>query len=157
MAKFKFQLEGVLRQRKQLERQRQRELAIVQAELNQLTAELKALEERTQAANNDLRNNRLTGKLDMSFIAAHRRFMIGVQRQGMSLVQKMALVQKKIDEARLQLFEAAKGRKIIEKLREKQFERWKQEIARRETAELDEVSMQLSYWNSVDDTSEVES
>ena len=50
------------------------------------------------------------------------------------------------------------GRKIIEKLREKQFERWKQEVARKETAELDEVSMQLSYWNGVDaDAPEVES
>jgi flagellar FliJ protein len=154
MAKFKFQLEGVLRQRKQLERQRQRELAIVQAELNQLTAQLKELESNTQAATQDLRTNRLTGVLDMSFIAAHRRFMVSVQRQGMALVQKMANVQKKIDDARLQLFEAAKGRKIIEKLREKQFERWKQEIARKETAELDEVSMQLSYWNGVDDAAE---
>jgi flagellar FliJ protein len=158
MAKFKFQLEGVLRQRKQLERLRQRELAVVQAELNQLTAQLKELESNTQSATQDLRINRLTGKLDMTFIAAHRRFMVSVQRQGMALVQKMSIVQKKIDEARLNLFEAAKGRKIIEKLREKQFERWKQELSRKELAELDEVSMQLSYWNGVDaETSEVES
>ena len=151
MPKFKFQLEGVLRQRKQVERQKQRELAVVQAELNQLTAQLKDLESNTQTATQDLRTNRLTGVLDMTFIAAHRRFMIAVQRQGMQLVQKMALVQQKIDAARLQLFEAAKGRKIIEKLREKQFERWKQEIGRKELAELDEVSMQLSYWHGVDD------
>jgi flagellar protein FliJ len=151
MPRFKFQLEGVLRQRKQLERQRQRELAVVQAEMNQLTAQLKELETGTQAATQDLRSNRLTGVLDMSFIAAHRRFMLGVQRQGMALVQKMALVQQKIDAARLQLFEAAKGRKIIEKLREKQLERWKQEIGKKELAELDEVSMQLSYWHGVGD------
>jgi flagellar FliJ protein len=151
MPKFKFQLEGVLRQRKQLERQRQRELAVVQAELNGLTAQLKELESNTQNATLDLRQNRLTGVLDMSFLAAHRRFMIAVQRQGMQLVQKMAVVQKKIDDARLALFEAAKGRKIIEKLREKQFERWKQELGRKELAELDEVSMQLSYWHGVGD------
>jgi flagellar FliJ protein len=151
MPKFKFQLEGVLRQRKQVERQRQRELAIVQAEMNQLTAQLKELESSTQAATQDLRTNRLTGKLDMSFIAAHRRFMLGVQRQGMALVQKMSIVQQKIEAARLQLFEAAKGRKIIEKLREKQLDRWKQEVSRKELAELDEVSMQLSYWHGVGD------
>jgi len=155
MPKFVFQLEGALRQRKQLERMKQREMAVVQAEMNKLQDQLRALEGMVQTATADVRGNRLTGVLDMSFLAAHRRFMIATQRQSMELVQKMALVQRQLDEARLAVAEAAKHRKIIEKLREKQFERWKSERSKKELAELDEVSMQLSYWHGGEDDEEL--
>ena len=155
MAHFKFQLEGVLRQRKQLERQKQRELAVVQAEMNVLQAQLKDLEGNVQGATQDVRTNRLTGVLDMSFLAAHRRFMVAVQRQGMALVQKMAVVQRQMDDARLALAEAAKARKIIEKLRENQLARWRAALAGREQAEQDEVSMQLRYWHGLGDVATV--
>ena len=155
MPKFVFQLEGALRQRKQLERMKQREMAVVQAEMNKLQDQLRALEGTVQTATADVRGNRLTGVLDMSFLAAHRRFMIATQRQSMELVQKMALVQRQLDEARLAVAEAAKQRKVIEKLREKQFERWKAERSKKELAELDEVSMQLSYWHGGDDDEEI--
>ncbi len=155
MPKFKFQLEGALRQRKQLERMKQRELAVRMAELNKLTEQLRQLESTVQAATSDVRTNRLTGVLDMAFLAGHRRFMIATQRQSMLLVQKMALQQKQIDEARLAVAEAAKQRKIIEKLREKQFERWKAELSRKELADADEVAMQLTYWHGNDDSDEV--
>jgi flagellar FliJ protein len=155
MPKFVFQLEGALRQRKQLERMKQREMAVVQAEMNKLQDQLRALEGTVQTATADVRGNRLTGVLDMSFLAAHRRFMIATQRQSMELVQKMALVQRQLDEARLAVAEAAKQRKIIEKLREKQFERWKAERSKKELAELDEVSMQLSYWHGGEDDEEL--
>ncbi|CAN5365480.1 hypothetical protein BH10PLA1_BH10PLA1_08870 [soil metagenome] len=161
MPKFVFQLEGALRQRKQLERMKQRELAVVQAEMNVMQEQLRALENSVQTATADVRGNRLTGVLDMSFLAAHRRFMISTQRQAMQLVQKMALVQRRMDDARLAVAEAAMHRKIIEKLREKQFDRWKADLSRMELAEADEVSMQLSYWHGVgedrDEAGEAES
>jgi flagellar export protein FliJ len=49
-----------------------------------------------------------------------------------------------LDDARRALAEAAKQRKIIEKLRERQFERWREDQARRETAWLDEAGTQLA-------------
>lgn len=155
MPKFKFQLEGALRQRKQLERMKQRELAVRMAEMNKLTEQLRQLESTVQTATADVRTNRLTGVLDMAFLAGHRRFMIATQRQSMLLAQRMALQQKQIDEARLAVAEAAKQRKIIEKLREKQFERWKAELSRKELADADEVAMQLTYWHGNDDSDEV--
>ena len=147
MPRFRFQLEGALRQRTQIERMKQRELAVVMAEMNSLQAQVRELEQTMQASTQDVRTNRLTGVLDMSFIAAHRRFTLATRQRAQSLVQKMALVQRQIDDARRAVAEAAKQRKIIEKLREKQFERWKADVSRKELAEADEVSMQLSYWH----------
>ena len=44
MARFEFQLEGVLQHRKNVEHERQRELALVQGQLQQLENELGSAE-----------------------------------------------------------------------------------------------------------------
>ena len=82
MAQFKFKLQGVLRQRELIEDEKQRALSIVRAELAGLETQLRNLNQTVIDAINDLKNNRLTGVLDMKFLAAHRRFMIATQRQG---------------------------------------------------------------------------
>ena len=151
MAKFVFKLAGVLKQRLHVERQRQRDLAERQGHLTSLQQELRQLNERVQSTNDDVRSNHLTGALDMSFLAAHRRFLAAMQRGAVEIVQRMAVAQKQVDEALAALAEAAKQRKAIEKLREKQFERWRAEQDRKETAELDEVAMQISYHDMTQD------
>jgi len=150
MAKFVFQLEGVLRQRLQVERERQRAVAEVRAQLAALDAQLRSLDQRASDTTTDLRRNRLTGVLDMQFLAAHRRFMIAIQRQAMEIVQRMALVQRKLEAAQKLLLEAAKQRKVIEKLKEKQFERWRVDMARKEAAEIDEIGMRIGYENIIE-------
>lgn len=144
MPKFVFQLEGVLRHRKMLEEQRQRELGLAQAELAKMQGELRLMDEAAQGVSSDVRENRLTGTLDMAFLAAHRRYVLAMQRKALALARRMAAQQQVVDAARRQLAEAAKQRKIIEKLRERQHERWRTEQGRKESAELDEVNMQLA-------------
>jgi flagellar FliJ protein len=156
MPHFEFRLEGVLRHRQNIERNCQRDLAVVQSHMQQLQGELKALDAVSQQATSDLRGSRLTGRLDMNFLAAHRRFMAASQRKAMGLVQKMALVQRQIDEARGKLMEAAKQRKIMQKLREKRLARWLEDQQRHEAAGLDEVGMQISYRQLSDRADELE-
>ena len=150
MAKFTFNLDGVLRQREHVEQERQRDFAIVQKELTQLQAELRELDGVQQAATEDLRNNRLVGHVDLSFLAAHRRFMFAMQRKGMGIVQRIALAQRKVDEARAALAEAAKARKAIEKLRDNRLEQWRLAESKKEADALDEAGMQLSYYHNVE-------
>jgi flagellar FliJ protein len=153
MPKFVFQLEAVLRHRKMIEEQRQREFGAVQAEMAKMAAELRAIDESAKGVSDDVRNNRLTGKLDMTFLAAHRRYVIAMQRKAFELAQRMAQQQLLVDAARRQLAEAAKQRKIIEKLKERQHERWKSERSRMELEQLSEVNMQLAlepYFSSAE-------
>lgn len=152
MAKFVFQLEAVLRQRKQVERQRQRALAQVMAALNALEAELRELDDSVRHSNANMRANHLVGTLDLSYLAAHRRFMLASQRKALTLMQRMTLAQRQVEEARRQLADAARHRKVIEKLKERHHERWMQTLSRRELSEMDEIAMQLSFWHSSDDT-----
>lgn len=144
MPGFVFQLEGVLRHRRNVERQCQRQLALAQAQMQELRDQLRGLDLELQDANADLRNNRLVGRLDLSFLAAHRRFVASMQAKGMLLVQKMALIQRQVDEGHAALAAAAKARKVIEKLREKHLERWQSEENRREALEMDEIGTQLA-------------
>ena len=148
MAKFVFQFDAVLRQRALAEQERQRELAAAQAEMVRLQGELKALNDSIQSSAADLKDNRLTGPIDVAFLAAHRRYSVAMQRRGMQLVQDMARQQRKVEDAQRLLAEAAKDRKVMEKLREKQYERWREEQARRETVAQDEVGMQLAQRQS---------
>lgn len=144
MPKFVFKLEAVLRHRKTLEEQRQRELGQVQAEMSRMEGQLRELDETTKNVSEDVRSNRLTGKLDMAFLAAHRRYVLAMQRKALDLAQKMAAHRLVVDAARARLAEAAKERKIIEKLRERQQDRWKTELSRKELEQLQEVNMQLA-------------
>ncbi len=145
MAKFHFSLHAVLQQREMVERQRQRELAEQLAALNALQSRLDAMTVSAQRAVDDLRDNHLVGRLDLAFLAAHRRFLNATSRQAAGVMQQIAVQSQKVEAARALLSEAAKQRRLIEKLREKQFERWKLEQAARETAETDEVGMQLAH------------
>ena len=145
MPKFVFRLQPVLRHREHVEQERLRDLAVAQAEMTRLQNELKALNDALQSGAADMKLNHLSGRLDVNYLAAHRRYTVAMQRKGMTLVQDMARQQKKVDDAQRLHAEAAKERKVIEKLREKQHERWAAEINRKEAAQLDEVGMQMAY------------
>jgi flagellar FliJ protein len=144
MPQFVFQLQGVLRHREMIEQQCLRDLAAVQADYAVVLSELRALDETVGNAVADLRNNRLIGPLNMQFIAAHRRFVLGVQRKAQIHLEKLQALQKRVDAAKSRLNEAVKQKKIIEKLRDKQHAAWLQEFARKELAGLDEVMMQMT-------------
>ena len=145
MTRFVFTLDSVLRQRKHVEQERLRDLAACQSEMTRLQAELKALNDAIRAGAADMKANHLTGPIDVAYLAAHRRFTVAMQRKGLSLVQDMARQQRKVDEAQARLAEAARERKVMEKLREKQFERWREEVERKERADADEVGAQFGY------------
>src|SRR4051812_50208994 len=90
MAKFVFNLEALLRQREHAEQQCQRVLATRQRALAECDGELARLNETVQKTNDDVRQHHLTGVLDMSFLAAHRRFMFALQRPGPWVAPRIA-------------------------------------------------------------------
>jgi flagellar FliJ protein len=155
MAKFKFKLQGVLRQREHAEQEKMRALAVCLKQEADCKLEISRLNDSVEKSNDDMRANHLIGVLDMSFITAHRRFMIAMHRQAASLAQKLANAQQRVIEARLALAEAAKQRKVLEKLRDKRHEQWKAEIAAKEARDLDEIGMQLAYQASVEEAGEL--
>jgi len=144
VAQFRFKLDAVLKHRTAIEREKQRLYALALAAFKELEDQLKALNQTMNTANDDIRQNRLVGTLDIGFITAHRRFLLGMQRKAMELVAAMNKAQQEVDRTRQAMAEAAKGRKVLEKLRETQKQRWQEEVSRKEMIAADEVAMQLS-------------
>jgi flagellar FliJ protein len=144
MAQFRFKLDAVLRHRTAIEREKQRLYALALAAFKELEDQLKALNQTMQTSNDDIRQNRLVGTLDIGFITAHRRFLLGMQRKAIELVAAMNKAQQEVDRTRHALAEAAKARKVLEKLRETQKQRWQEELSRKEMIAADEVAMQLT-------------
>jgi flagellar FliJ protein len=147
MPRFVFKLDGVLRQRQHVEKQRQRELAALQAQMTRLEDDLRATEATSRQAAMDLRERHLVGRLDMSYLAAHRRYTLALQRQATQIVQRMALLRKQIVQAQAVLVDAARERKAMEKLRDRQRSRWQAEQDRREMRMLDEAGALISHGN----------
>ncbi len=144
MSKFNFSLEGVLKHRRHVEQERMRALAVVQTQMAEMKGELAGIEQTVRDSTEEMRGSRLIGTLDMSFIAAHRRFVAGMQGKAMELVRKMARLATEVESAQKALAESAKDRKIMEKLREKRFDRWRMEESKKELAALDEIGMQMA-------------
>jgi flagellar FliJ protein len=144
MARFKFTLQTLLDRREQIEQDRQRELAAAQSVMTALQQELKALNDSMQSSVTELRTGRLIGRLDLQFLAAHRRYVLSVERRAMTLTQRMAIQQRAVDEARAKLVAAARDRKMLEKLRDKRKTEFLAEQARKDFAELDDAISRLS-------------
>ena len=145
MARFIFKLDGVLRHRERIEQEHQRALAVVTAELVRLQADLRTITDEVNRNAADVRENHLVGKLNMSYLAAHRRYMLGMQRKVQQSAQALGAQQQAVESARAQLAEATKQKKILEKLRERYHERWKAEQVRLEAGAFDELATQMSY------------
>jgi flagellar FliJ protein len=147
MAGFSFELDGVLRQRKNVERVAQQRLAEATKVMVELQENLRRLDEGVKAISQDVRDNHLTGVIDVNFITAHRRYLLGMERRAMELAKQIAEAQAKVRQTQEMLVAASRERKTIEKLRDRQFDRWKSEQTRRENDQLDEAGMQIAYSN----------
>jgi flagellar protein FliJ len=151
MARFDFNLQGVLKQREHVEQLAQREVAQAQQMMSQLQDRLRRLDEGVRAVADDMRSNYLHGVLDVTIMASHRRYVVAMERSAMELARLIADAQAKVEQAQRQLLNAARERKTIEKLKDKQFERWITDQYKREAADLDEAGTQIAFQNLTED------
>jgi flagellar export protein FliJ len=147
MAQFKFKLQVVLDQRERDERMAQ--VAYAQAQLRQRTleGELAAIESDLRGANEHLRDHHLVGKIDTSMIATHRRYLFAVRSAVIAKATQIADARLKCEALQRKLATAAKDRKAIELLRDRQKSRWLVELDKKELALADDVGMQIAYQN----------
>jgi flagellar export protein FliJ len=144
MAKFVFQLEAVLTQRRAFERERQRALAVVERERVRLEGELSAVQARIDAERGELRTGLAgggSGTVDVRGVRYQAQHSLGLFARARQLVLQISGVHAQLEARRRELLEAATARKAVELLREKRLEEWKQERARRETAMLDDMNV----------------
>jgi len=154
MARFKFRLEALLTHRQQVEKEKQRRVAQVQQEIQAVVREVQETQARIAAENRTLGIRELTGRLDMQYIAHEKRF-VGALAVRISLaMQRLAGLEQTLAAARAELLAAARARKVIEKLKEKQYARWRTEQERKDAAVTDEIGTQLAVRNGTEEMAE---
>ena len=142
--RFHFPLEALLEHRRNSEREQMRKLAAAQQEVQALLTTIRGAQQRIVEENRALSTKHLTGRLDMSAIAFGKRYVGNLHMQVVLTAQKLGAAEQKVAAARVQLLQAARARKVIEKLREKQHARWLAELERKDAALMDEIGTQLA-------------
>lgn len=141
MKGFTFKLEAVLEQRMLVERLRQKDVATAQQSLLGVQAELDALEAVNRSSAAELRRG--GGHLTAAMLAAHQHFGQAARQKAASLKRLRAEARRSLDQAQARLTEAAKQRKVMEKLREREYARWQEAERRRELIEAEELSRRM--------------
>lgn len=141
MARFEFKLEPLLRQRKAVEDQCQRDLAKIMRQRMILQNQLRSIQQTITQSKRDLSHG-LIGRVDLDQIAQFSRYSGQVTQRAHALVIKLAAVEKMIDKARAQLTQAMRDRQALQLLRDRRYEQWRLRQQRLESAQLDEMAVQ---------------
>jgi len=137
MRRFVFSLQKVLEYRQRLEEQAIRAFAEAQAQLMHEQAVLhKLLIEREEC----LRRSHRRQHLSVELLAVEQTYLSALEDRIEQQRQRVAEAEKVLEEKRQALIEAQRERKTLERLREKQYEEWRQEWLRTEQKALDELA-----------------
>jgi flagellar FliJ protein len=136
--RFAFELQVVLEQRRRLERDALGVLAMAQNERASVEAELAELRGVVEAER-DVARGLMLGRVSARSLREHVAGELGADRRARALAVKLAGVQKRVDRARELLRRASVQREAIEKLRERRYRAWVDELEKAERLELDDL------------------
>ena len=138
MAKFIYEMQNILDIKYKLEEQAKQEYMSVQARLNDAVLTLNRLEER-KSSYMDQYMSMVSDRLYVLEIENCKNSIIIMDEYIARQQAVIDKIQQELDLAVLKLNEAMKERKIHEKLRENQFEKFKKELNLEEMKEIDEL------------------
>ena len=139
MKKFRFRLQTLLKLRKQQEDQKKRAVALLLSQINDLQQQALIMAADLKKEGENLRKIFQSGSIDLNRIAHYHRYVHNIQQAINQRIQNVSQVQPQLTLARSELTEAAKQTKILEKLKQKQKQKYETELARKERIQQDEI------------------
>jgi len=136
--RFVFRLEKVLDLRKQKEQEMMRELALAKESLAREERILEELRDRLAASRRELLAKQ-RGCLDPNEIINYLRYLDQLREFIELQTLRVLEAERIVEETRELLLQATKEKKIVEKLKENQLKKYKEELMRAEMNFLDEV------------------
>ena len=139
MKKFRFRLEPLLKLRKRHEDEKKRVVGAFMADISR--HQQRALEmahdlrQQGQAMTQGLRGN-----IKIDRIGHYQRYVSYTRYAITKEIETVEQIQRRLQSARQELVEAARQRRILEKLKERRKERHETELQRRETRQQDEIA-----------------
>ena len=140
MKKFKYRLEPILKIKSHAEKQRQKEHAATLQQVNrqkEQLSEIDAERENTFA----FQRTRLQGPIQTQQLLAASRYLVRLKRDTMTGTELLRGLERESERKRKLLVQAAKERKIYEKLRERRQAKFNQEVESQDRKALDELAV----------------
>lgn len=141
MQAFRFKLEPVLRQRRAVEDQCQRDLAKVLRNRMILQNQLRRMQETIIESKHAL-SDTLVGRVDLERVGRFSRYSGQVAHRAQTIVLEMHRLERQVAVARSRLGEAMRDRRAMELLRDRRYAQWRKQQQRREAVMLDETATQ---------------
>lgn len=145
MAKFQFRLATLLRLRENVRQDRRTALAeaygaddLLRQRQEQVAAEMAALK-------GSCRDAVGPGTVDIDRLLAAQRYEVTLHAEELQLGRQRELIAGEIERRHQALVQANRDVRVLEKLRQRQAERHREEMARREIRELDEVAGRRAF------------
>jgi flagellar protein FliJ len=141
MAKrFVFRFETMLKIRRQREDQHKRVVAERLSQISARRESLGRLDRQIIDEVNAIRASQEPGKLDIQQTMRHRHWLGHLHKGVLEEQSKVRFLEARLAQERAVLAEAVKQRRILEKLKERQYQRHVTQEEKRETLELDEMA-----------------
>ncbi|MBI9017101.1 MAG: flagellar export protein FliJ [Phycisphaerae bacterium] len=140
MKKFQYRLEPLLKLRKQLEDQKKRAVGELLSDINKQQQQALDMADQITRQSSTLRDQFASGTVDVQWISYYQGYVTNVRRSINTKIENVKHTQQKLHGARVELAEAAKQTKILEKLKENQLNTHTAELNKQETADLDEIA-----------------
>jgi len=148
MAKFSFKFEPILKLRKMRLEQCERELA---QRLSQFLHHRRQADQiKTQILDfyQRIRSQQIPGEVRIINLMADRRYLNHLHQLHHHQLSAVAKSQQLVDQARRLVAEAKKQNDIMVKLKEHMLQRYRKDMQRRETIELDDLANAKVAWQS---------
>ncbi len=143
MKRFAFRLEPILRLKAHREKEKQKNHAVAVQQVIQQEQNLADLAQNRRERQEELRSY-LTGRLDVSHLKAFNRFFIKLKKDEIAGKELLGAYRKNAEQKRAELVEASRERKTYDKLKERQFEKFKKEYLSALQKEQDEIALQVT-------------
>ena len=142
MRRFIFRLENVLNIRKKLEEGAERNFAMRRAELLQVENDIEALGDKMHRF---MARNRLEeGSYTVREVLAIDNYIARLENEIKMLEKLRKEKQEEVNRILFILHEAKRARKVIENLKERQLEQYREEWNRDENRELDDINQNIT-------------
>ncbi len=137
--RFTFRFETMLKIRRQREDHHKRVVAQRVGQIAQVRGEMAVLDRQITEQVQAIRSGQAPGTIDIQQALRHRHWLGLLNRRLLEGQARARFLEARLVQERAALAEAAKRRRILEKLKERQAERHRAEQDRRESRELDEI------------------
>ena len=141
MKKFRFNLQALLTHRQRIQEHHQKIVASRLRELTREEALLQQLDSELLGSNDDMRDNRLRGRLNMTFVAAHRRYVSAIQQRITGQMGRISEIRQRLEMERMALMKASQQTRVLERLRERTHEEYAKRLRRVEETEANEIGL----------------